>query len=103
MKENKKDKEMWLLLESEMDCLVKLAEKRYKENSHKDMEWVDKEARWHIYKAIDQLSISSYHYRNDNLGKYEVNMADAFNHMVMAMLTYTNLGKEKCHPIMGDE
>jgi len=89
----------WLLIEDQIGCLTSLARRRYAENTHREP-WQEQEARWHIYKAADQLSVSSYHYRQGNLRAYEVNMADALNHMIMAMLVFGNDGG--CHPVMAD-
>lgn len=92
----------WVLIEDQIECLACLARERYEENSHKGQSWREDEARWHIYKAIDQLSVASYHYRNGTLRKYEENMADALNHMIMAMLTFS-VDNGGCHPVMGGE
>jgi len=90
----------WPLLESQGKCLLNTAEDRYWANKDKEEEnpWWVQEPRWHIYKAQDQMSIASYHYRKGELGMFEVNMADAFNHMLMAFLTLGT--KEGCHPVM---
>jgi len=87
----------WRLVEDQIACLSRLAKRRYAQNTHREP-WENREARWHIYKAQDQLSVSSYHYRQGNLRAYEVNMADALNHMIMAMLTFGNV-KDGCHPV----
>lgn len=92
--------EGWLLIDDQIECLTRLAKQRYKENTHRSP-WQNDEARWHIYKATDQLAISSYHYRQENIRAYEVNMADALNHMIMAMITFNN-DDEGCHPVMRD-
>ena len=91
----------WLLIEDQIECLTRLAERRYAENTHRSP-WQEEEARWHIYKTVDQLAVSSYHYRQGSLRAYEVNMADALNHMMMAMLTFEN-GSEGCHPVMAGD
>lgn len=88
----------WILIQDQIECLTRLAKNRYAENTHRKP-WQDREARWHIYKANDQLSIASYHYRQDNLRAYEVNMAHALNHSIMAMLTFGN-DQKGCHPLM---
>lgn len=91
--------EGWKLLEDQIDCLRRLAEKRYEENSHKGKGWVEREARWHIYKAMDQMAVASYHARNGEYELFEVNMADALNHAVMAFYTLDN-DYDGCHPVM---
>ena len=93
-----RDPDGWQLVEDQIGCLSRLAKRRYAENTHREP-WEEQEARWHIYKAQDQLSVSTYHYRQGNLRAYEVNMADALNHMIMAMLTFGN-DKSGCHPVM---
>jgi len=90
----------WIMIEDTLNCLTNLACQRYAENTHRKS-WEEREARWHIYKTIDQLSIASYHQRQGNLRAYEVNMADALNHMMMAMLTFSE-GQEGCHPYMAE-
>lgn len=90
----------WVLIEDQIECLTRLAKRRYKQNTHREP-WEDQEARWHIYKAVDQLAVSSYHYRQGSLEAYQVNMADALNHMIMAMLTFENDDGD-CHPVMDD-
>jgi len=37
-------------------------------------------------------------YRQGDLRAYEANMADALNHMIMAMLTFGNV-KDGCRPV----
>ena len=96
------DPDGWQLIEDQISCLSKLARERYQENTHR-RPWENQEARWHIYKTQDQLSVASYHYRQGNLRGYEVNMADALNHMIMAMLTFGNEDPESCHPVMKSE
>jgi len=91
------DPDGWPLIDDQIGCLTRLAKRRYAENTHREP-WEQREARWHIYKAQDQLSISSYHYRQGNLTAYESNMADALNHMIMAMITFGNDGGG-CHPV----
>lgn len=91
--------EGWELLEDQLQCLGDLAAVRYEENAEKGMSWADEEARWHIYKAIDQLAVASYHYRNGAYKLFEKNMADSLNHQIMAILTLGN-DYEGCHPVM---
>lgn len=91
--------EGWGLLDDQLGCLWRLCEERYEENAEKGMTWMDEEPRWHVYKTIDQLSIASYHYRNGDHEEFEVNMADALNHMVMAICTLGN-DYDGCHPVM---
>lgn len=96
------DGELWPLLEDRINCLTSLAETRYTDNEGREPPWYEREPRWHIYKCQDQLSIASYHYRQDNATEYEINMADALNHMIMAMLCYGNEHDEACHPVMSE-
>jgi hypothetical protein len=91
----------WVLLEDQLECLKEEAKRRYEVNTHREP-WQDQEARWHIYKATDQLAIASYHYRQDSPEAYQVNMADALNHMVMAMVTFTQ-DPDGCLPVMDDD
>lgn len=94
--------EGWDLLQDQIECLARLCEKRYEENDDKGLSWMDEEPRWHIYKAVDQLSVANYHYRAGDMEEFEVNMADALNHMVMAFGTLGN-DYDGCHPVMSDE
>lgn len=96
-KMSKETSDGWVLIEDQIECLTRTAKRRYKQNTHREP-WENKEARYHIFKASDQLSISSYHYRQENLEAYQVNMADALNHLIMAMLTFDN-DNEGCHPV----
>ena len=93
--------EGWDLLADEIECLRRLARERYAENADKGTSWMEEEPRWHIYKAIDQMSIASYNYRNGDYEEYEQNMADALNHMMMALNTLGN-DYGGCHPVMKD-
>jgi len=91
----------WTLLYDQLECLTQEAKRRYRANTHRKP-WQDQEARWHIYKATDQLAIASYHYRQQSPEAYKINMADALNHMIMAMVTYTQ-DTTGCTPVISDE
>ena len=93
----------WALLMSKLDCLEATAKHRFSEEFEKREDWKEFEARYHVYKAHDQLSVASYHARQDNAeGLVKVNLADALNHMLMAMAT-VEVDLDECQPITSEE
>jgi hypothetical protein len=91
--------EEWSLLEVEWDCITTRAKARFLEEWEKREDWKNFEARYHVYKAQDQLSVASYHARQDDTDELvKMNIADAVNHMLMAMATL-DVDHDECQPI----
>lgn len=95
--------EEWTLLEVELDCITRRAESRFMEEWEKREDWKNFESRYHIYKAQDQLSVASYHSRQDETDELvKTNIADAVNHMLMAMATL-DVENGECQPITRED
>jgi hypothetical protein len=95
--------EEWTLLEVEWDCITRRARARFMEEWETREDWKDFEARYHVYKAQDQLSVASYHSRQEDSGELvKTNIADAVNHMLMAMATL-GVDHDECHPIQSED
>jgi len=97
--------EEWTLLEVEWDCITRRAKARFMEEWERREDWKDFEARYHVYKAQDQLSVASYHSRQDRDETAELvktNIADAVNHMLMAMATL-GVDHDECQPVQSAE
>lgn len=91
--------EEWSLLAVEWDCITERAKARFLDQWDKREDWKSFEARYHIYKAHDQLSVASYHARQDDTEEVvKTNIADAVNHMLMAMATL-DVDHDECHPV----
>ncbi|ELY69322.1 zinc ribbon domain-containing protein [Natrinema versiforme] len=92
----------WTLLELEWDCITRRAKARFMEEWEKREDWKNFESRYHVYKAQDQLSVASYHSRQNDSGELtKTNIADAVNHMLMAMATL-EVDNEECQPITSE-
>jgi len=93
----------WTLLETELDCITERAKGRFMEEFDRREDWKNFEARYHVYKAHDQLSVASYHSRQDDVDELvKTNLADAVNHMLMAMATL-DIDHDECQPIQTEE
>jgi len=93
----------WNLLEVQWDCITRRARARFMEEYEKREDWKEHEARYYVYKAQDQLSVASYHARQDETDELvKTNIADAVNHMLMAMATL-GVDHDDCQPIQSDE
>jgi hypothetical protein len=93
----------WTLLKVEWDCITRRARARFMEEWDEREDWTNFEARYHVYKAQDQLSVASYHSRqNDADELVKTNIADAVNHMLMAMATL-DVDHDECQPITAEE
>lgn len=96
----------WAVLSVRLDCLTRTAECRFFEEAESGRSgWHRKEARYHVYKAHDQLSVASYHARQggEEAGRLlKANLADCLNHLLMAMATVeVDLGE--CQPVTSIE
>ncbi|MEF8782700.1 MAG: hypothetical protein V5A39_06880 [Haloarculaceae archaeon] len=70
-------------VEVEWDCITERARARFLDQFDKREDWKQHEARWHLYKAHDQLSVASYHARQDDVEELmKTNIADAVNHYI---------------------
>ena len=70
-----------------------------------EFEPLEEESRFHVYKAIDELAIASYHARRGSEFDRELmieNLHDSINHMAMAVLCFEN-DRDGCHPAMAEE
>lgn len=95
--------EEWSLLEVEWDCITAWARVRFMDQWDKREDWKGHESRWHVYKAQDQLSVASYHARQDDTDELvKTNIAYAVNHMLMAMATL-EVDHDGCQPITEDD
>lgn len=95
--------EEWTLLEVEWDCITRRAFARFMEEWERREDWKNFEAQYHVYKAQDQLSVASYHSRQDESGELvKTNIADAVNHMLMAMATL-GVDHDECQPIQSED
>ena len=91
--------EEWNLLMVELTCLHRRAEARFDEMWEQREDWKNHEARYHVYKAHDQLSVASYHARQDGTEDLvKTNLADCLNHLLMAMATY-GVDHDGCQPV----
>lgn len=77
--------------------LLRRAEQRFREvNPEKGGGWRYEEARYHLYKAHDELSLAAAVSREaDSRGLMNHHLADALNHMLMAMDCYDVEGLEE--------
>lgn len=95
--------EEWTLLEVEWDCITRRAKSRFLEEWEVREDWKNFESRYHVYKAQDQLSVASYHSRQEGADELvKTNIADAVNHMLMAMATL-DVENGECQPITRDD
>lgn len=97
----------WGALEAEWDCITRRARSRFLEEWDRREHWANFESRYHVYKAQDQLSVASYHARqadrhSDTAELVKVNIADAVNHMLMALATI-DIDNDECEPITHDQ
>jgi uncharacterized Zn finger protein len=93
----------WNLLLVELDCLRATAKHRFSEEWEDREDWKQFESRYHVYKAHDQLSVASYHSRQDDVAELvKVNLADALNHILMAMAT-VEVDRDECQPVTSTE
>lgn len=97
----------WALMETELDCLTRRAKARFVDQGEDGRSgWETEEARFHLFKAHDQMSVASYHARqDDDIERDELvltNLADALNHILMAMST-TDVDLDRCQPLMADD
>jgi len=89
----------WNVLEVEWDCITRRAKARFMDQWEKREDWKNFESRYHLFKAHDQLSVASYHSRQDESGELvKTNIADAVNHMLMAMATI-GVDHQECEPV----
>ena len=79
-------------LESEADDILDVARGQYRyhaNNKGKADIWSDSEARFHYWKACDELFTATHLSKQDGTKAEQVEaVADAFNHMVMALAVY---------------
>jgi adenylate kinase family enzyme len=93
--------EEWSLLMVEHDCILERAKGRFMEEFERREDWKAHESRYHVYKAHDQLSVASYHARQDEDGAEELvktNLADCLNHVLMAMAAM-DVDRDECEPV----
>lgn len=69
--------------ESCSNALAAEAQRRFAENTHHGG-WENDEARWHLYKAHDELSSATHHAKMGKKTEMLERMADAYNHMLFA-------------------
>lgn len=70
-------------------------------NTDKGDAWVLEEARWHLYKAHDELSSATHHSKEGNLEEFMKCVNDAFNHMRMAV--YINMNRDEIGQILHED
>jgi len=91
--------EEWDLLMVELTCIHRRAKQRFSEEWVRREDWTEHEARYHVYKAHDQLSVASYHARQDDTEELvKMNLADCLNHLLMAMATL-DVDHDECQPV----
>jgi len=72
----------------DLDDLLTEAEERFSSNVEKHgrgQNWLNDEARWHIWKACDELFQARDCAHADRLYPTRLHMADALNHMLFAL------------------
>lgn len=73
---------------AELEELVERSHERFRENDSKNEDWkawLDDEARWHIWKANDELFQARDHLHQGRKDQAQTATADALNHMLFAL------------------
>lgn len=79
-------------LDAEAEHVLDMAREQYRyhaNNKGKGERWRESEARYHYWKACDELFTATHLSKQDGTKAEQVEaVADAFNHMVMALAVY---------------